>query len=83
MNANLSTRTTAFSGFYCFSNTVADSTTQPTPELYELPVWVKFSENPTSPNGDYDEDFVIPSLAPWVDGHLIHPTPKFVITPTS
>ncbi|XP_057756889.1 pentatricopeptide repeat-containing protein At3g22670, mitochondrial [Arachis stenosperma] len=85
---NLSTRTTAFSGFYRFSNsgafcTVADSTTQPTPESYELPDWVKFSDNPTSPNGDYDEDFVIPSLAPWVDGHLLHPTPKFVITPTS
>ncbi|XLR65069.1 hypothetical protein HN51_007569 [Arachis hypogaea] len=80
---NLSTRITAFSGFYRFSNSVADSTTQPTPKSYKLPDWVKSSENPTSPNGDYDEDFVIPSLAPWVDDHLIHPTPKFIITPTS
>ncbi|KAJ1384368.1 Tetratricopeptide-like helical domain superfamily [Sesbania bispinosa] len=48
------------------------------PESPELPDWVKFSDNPTPPNADSDDDFVIPSLAHWVDAHMLHPRPKLV-----
>ncbi|XP_057450240.1 pentatricopeptide repeat-containing protein At3g22670, mitochondrial [Lotus japonicus] len=52
-----------------------------TPESPELPAWVKFSDNPTPPNADSDDDFVIPSLAHWVDAHILDAKPKLV-TPT-
>lgn len=41
-------------------------------ESPELPAWVMFSDNPTPPNADSDDDFVIPSLAHWVDSHTMH-----------
>ncbi|XP_061354637.1 pentatricopeptide repeat-containing protein At3g22670, mitochondrial [Gastrolobium bilobum] len=51
---------------------------QTTPESPELPDWVKFSDDPTPPNADSDDDFVIPSLAHWVDAHMLGDKPKLV-----
>jgi|UniRef100_A0A2N9ETI4 pentatricopeptide repeat protein len=56
--------------------TITDST-QVT-ESPELPSWLKFSEtqNPSTP--DSDDDFVIPSLAHWVENHKLHDHSKVV-----
>ncbi|KAK7345937.1 hypothetical protein VNO77_16553 [Canavalia gladiata] len=49
----------------------------PGPESPELPAWVKFSDNPIPPNAVSDDDFVIPSLAHWVDTHMLSAKPIF------
>ncbi|GMY27349.1 pentatricopeptide repeat-containing protein At3g22670, mitochondrial-like [Fagus crenata] len=56
--------------------TITDST-QVT-ESPELPSWLKFGEtqNPSTP--DSDDDFVIPSLAHWVENHKLHDHSKVV-----
>ncbi|KAK9930849.1 hypothetical protein M0R45_018157 [Rubus argutus] len=44
-------------------------------ESPELPSWVKFFENKHPKDASSDDDFVIPSLANWVETHnLNHPT---------
>jgi pentatricopeptide repeat protein len=51
------------------------------PESPEIPSWVMFSDNPTPSNPD-DEDFVIPSLAHWVDSNMLQTNPKLFVKPT-
>lgn len=76
----LSPTITAANGSHRFICTMLNP--QPTPaESPELPPWVKFSDNPTSSNPDSD-DFVIPSLAPWVDAHVLDLNPKKLLTQT-
>nr|XP_023907754.1 pentatricopeptide repeat-containing protein At3g22670, mitochondrial-like isoform X1 [Quercus suber]XP_023907755.1 pentatricopeptide repeat-containing protein At3g22670, mitochondrial-like isoform X2 [Quercus suber] len=41
-------------------------------ESPELPSWVKFSDTQNPSNPDSDDDFVIPSLARWVDNYKFH-----------
>ncbi|CAL0332074.1 unnamed protein product [Lupinus luteus] len=36
----------------------------------EIPCWVNFSDSPI-PSSDHDDDFVIPSLAPWLHAHHV------------
>ncbi|KAK7253151.1 hypothetical protein RIF29_37626 [Crotalaria pallida] len=54
---------------------------QDSPQSPELPPWVKFSDTPSSP--DTNDDFVIPSLAPWVDAHVFNPHPTKPINQSS
>ncbi|XP_020230100.1 pentatricopeptide repeat-containing protein At3g22670, mitochondrial [Cajanus cajan] len=46
-------------------------------ESPELPPWLKFSDTPISPDADSDDNFVIPSVAHWVDTHILTTKPKF------
>jgi pentatricopeptide repeat protein len=41
-------------------------------ESPELPSWVKFCETQNSATADSDDDFVIPSLAHWVENRKLH-----------
>jgi hypothetical protein len=59
--------------------TTADSTQLA--ESTELPSWVKFSETQNSATADSDDDFVIPSLAHWVENHQ-HNAHGKVVKPT-
>ncbi|KAL2349465.1 hypothetical protein Fmac_003465 [Flemingia macrophylla] len=45
-------------------------------ESPDLPPWLKFSDTPSSPDADSDDDFVIPSIAHWVDIHILTTKPK-------
>ncbi|CAJ1926082.1 unnamed protein product [Sphenostylis stenocarpa] len=47
-----------------------------TVESPELPPWLKFSDAPTPADADSDDNFVIPSLAHWVDTHILTSKPK-------
>jgi len=47
-----------------------------TAESPELPRWLKFSDTPTPPDADSDDNFVIPSLANWVETHILTSKPK-------
>lgn len=58
---------------------MVNSQSQLSPESPELPSWVMFSDNPTTPS---DEDFVIPSLAHWVDSNILDTKPKLFVKPT-
>ncbi|CAL5187357.1 unnamed protein product [Lathyrus oleraceus] len=53
---------------------------QLSPQSPELPPWVMFSDNPTPSNSD--DDFVIPSLANWVDSSMLETKPKLFEKPT-
>jgi len=50
------------------------------PESPELPPWVMFSDKPTPSNSD--DDFVIPSLAHWVDSNILQTKPKLFAKPS-
>ncbi|XP_014519452.1 pentatricopeptide repeat-containing protein At3g22670, mitochondrial [Vigna radiata var. radiata] len=47
-----------------------------TVESPDLPPWLKFSDTPTPSHAELDDDFVIPSLANWVDSHILTSKPK-------
>ncbi|XP_042944494.1 pentatricopeptide repeat-containing protein At3g22670, mitochondrial [Carya illinoinensis] len=47
-------------------------------ESPELPSWVKFGLTQSSATADSDEDFVVPSLAHWVENHRLHDHGKIV-----
>ncbi|ESW29101.1 hypothetical protein PHAVU_002G043300 [Phaseolus vulgaris] len=48
-------------------------------ESPELPPWLKFSDTPTSLDAESDDNFVIPSLANWVDTHILTSKPKLPV----
>ncbi|KAK7405925.1 hypothetical protein VNO78_07537 [Psophocarpus tetragonolobus] len=45
-------------------------------ESPDLPPWLKFSDTPTPPSADSDDNFVIPSLTHWVNTHMLTIKPK-------
>ncbi|XP_027361675.1 pentatricopeptide repeat-containing protein At3g22670, mitochondrial [Abrus precatorius] len=47
-------------------------------ESPELPPWVNFSDKPPPRKANSDDDFVIPSLAYWVDTHMLSAKPIVV-----
>ncbi|CAB4261559.1 unnamed protein product [Prunus armeniaca] len=62
--------------------------TEPTPvsevtESPELPNWVKFFDTKRPEKADLDEDFVIPSLADWVEAQKLRDPRKAVKRPLS
>ncbi|CAJ2650930.1 unnamed protein product [Trifolium pratense] len=74
---NLTRRTANASHF--FTNHIC--TVVNSPESPEIPLWVMFSDKQTPPNPE-DEDFVIPSLAHWVDSNMLQTKPKLFVKPT-
>ena len=51
-------------------------------ESPDLPPWLKFSDTPIPTDAESDDNFVIPSLANWVDTHILTSKPKLPAQPS-